>query len=432
MSLSDMLRGAMEEAKSQKGGDQDGQHDAPADAIDDGAEAGRSAAADDAQSGSDGQDSAATESQDAAGSAGHDGARRSTVLRDRLKKSQLLGESADDLTDEDLFPHIENLIRSQQQLSEQSEQLRQRAQQYDSELAEFRTDKDAYEAWKQQSKAKPAQQEPAAGDSAGQTQKKVGKWAAPEYDPEWRSAVEVDPETGMYRGKQKYSDWGIVAARKLNDYERHIKEMGRKLVSDPLGAVRDAGLEDYLEAKLQDIRKQLDDTKSELSKQWESRSSAVREEDKIEDFLRQNAKLFVEYDGEFPKIDPITNRPSFTRFGQQYMASTETAEKMLGVSDKVKIHAYALREAQRLAGAKPNGKAPAEAAKNGKPAAKPVDKKEAFLSRAKKPAEGDSSREGGRVARAAAGRPANEELSFKDMVLRDPDNADVLGGEYKG
>lgn len=335
-------------------------------------------------------------------------------LRDFLK-NEFQYDLGDDVADKDLYPQVGNLIRERQKLVEEMDALRRTA----AELQEMSQRPVTAEL---KTKAEEA------GDVKG------GKgWRPLDYDPEWERAAEFDPETRQWIGKAKYTAWGAEAARQLNDYYRQQTERARRLTSDPLTVVREAGLDDYLAGLKTELKAEIEAAKKAASEEFQRSSTQTRVTGELDQFFETHKAEYFKLDSKGNVLkDPMSGRYATTQKGDSYIAAAEEARRDFGIEDPMAVHRYALRVtgAPTAKGSAPPAPPASEPKKPAKE--KNVEQKKKFLERGAMPAQRPGNRDGSLESARERGEPQNDRLSFADMVLTDPDNAELLGRSYRG
>lgn len=260
-----------------------------------------------------------------AGAMGHEDDTPSSPIRDALIAQGY--QVPDDYDDQQLLDHIaEGYSRAQQAPPEdvlkQYQEILPVVNDYTKHADEFR----------EYLKSKNAQAERQEEEAPG--------WTPLEEDPEWDLVTEWDPETNRFIPKGKYGSAAAAEAR--NRYHREQTDRARRMMNDPLGVVRQAGLDKYLEQVKEEMRK-------EILGQIQSEQQQLSSQARIRSELQQYQNHFVRMDEEGqPLVDPSTGRVVLTEVGQRYSQAAQIAREHFGISDDLKVHEFAMHQLGRL------------------------------------------------------------------------------------
>lgn len=332
------------------------------------------------------------------------------------------------VSDEELAPQIGQILEGNQILE-------QRLAERERQLNEFLASQSEFEEFRR-SKAQ--------ANVASQEQKppQEPKLKPLSYDPEWEHLATQDKDTGLWTPKTRYGMAAIEAAEKLNQYHRELADRGRRLMTDPLSLIQDAGLSLELERIREEYRTQLEALKKEMTEAVNSVPQRLRQEaeqaqvmTRMESWVQEREKDLFQCDaGGRPLMRG--GQMVLSDRGQVYQQAAKQAKDQFGLSDPHKIHAFAsqIYEA-RFAN-------PVVAAAPQQPVAPPApqptaseinaEQKRKFLEKGQPPASVPTNRDGAHLAAAKDGRPGMFLHRFREQVLTDPDNAEVLGSNFKG
>jgi hypothetical protein len=330
---------------------------------------------------------------------------KSTFLRDYLK-SQLKIDISDDLTDEDIAPQLIGLAGENRKLQEEANYYKQLA-------------------------SKQSQEAPERKTAAPQPEEKKSKWSSMDYDPDWEKAAEFDPETRQWVAKSKFGTWGVEAAGKLNEYTRHQTDRARRLTTDPFGAVREAGLDEYLSKYREDLLKEVREQQQAALREWSGATQFDKERESMEKFFVDNRKDYFKTDADGEVLTDMNGDAVLTDRGKSYRAAVIEAREELGITHPRKVHQYALKVS---AAAYPVTKtAPTNGEQKKTATERNKEQKKKFLERGRtKSTTRLAGRDGSVRSARERGDAQNRGLSFREMVLQDPDNAEVLGSDFQG
>lgn len=199
-------------------------------------------------------------------------------------------------------------------------------------LAAYSANAADFQTWKSEREQAAAEKEVVAEDP---------KWQPPtvsEHVQRYIDAgfIKVDPQTGLYSTKDPNLQSLIPEANTHMTWQRDVS---RRLVNDPMGVLKEAGLEHELTSLRETLR---DEIRNEILGEFQN----TRVQDSLEAELRSTQHLYLEMNGNELKVD-TAGQPVFTERGRVYR---ETAErlKQLGVEDPRSLHDESTRMAMAM------------------------------------------------------------------------------------
>lgn len=232
---------------------------------------------------------------------------------------------------ETLVSHFLNGQRAVQERDAQAQRLAE----YEPVVAQYAQNREQFEKWLQlqsQGQAAP-HQEP---------EKPVSKWQPPQWDETWRDGLMMDPETGLYKAKSIMFE---PIAQKANEFRRWEQKAGQRIVLDPVGVMRDAGIEDVIQ-KAVDAR--LDKIREE-SRQRNAQQQMVAVSER---FMYDNRLDMYEHrevvgpNGEKsmqPVIDPVSGQLIPTVFHQVFADEIKNIPGSIPQSERIELANYRAR-----------------------------------------------------------------------------------------
>lgn len=180
------------------------------------------------------------------------------------------------------------------------------------------------------------QQQPQAQPQAQQPDQPQPLWQTPEYNPNWLTQVERDPQTGELRPLPGANP---VVAQKLRDYTEWRHEAIQKILHDPHAAI----VQPWWERTQKELMDQ-------VGKLVDQRLGHTQVETEAQQFIQQNSDwLFQSRDGQ-PVIDPVTGQRTLSAEGARFAELISEAQEY-GIADTRKQKDYAMRiiQAERSA-----------------------------------------------------------------------------------
>lgn len=254
----------------------------------------------------------------------------------------------EEIDEQDLYRSVLDRIRQQDTLRQQIEAERKEREAIAWQLEELRN------SYKQ-----PAPVEQQAPAAAPEKKSEVDEFWTPleEVDRDLMRFVEQDPETGMYRAREQYEGLGGEdAAKRLNEYSARIKQRSQALLSDPVGAVFNAGLESRLDEL---IRKRAEEVAEEKFKSFgdfrtqaveavdERRQIEMRQE-RINRFWDEHASHFLKVNANGQPVQDLNGNYVQTPVGKAFSEEMGYIRNQLGVHDEEKVLQTAWRNVARM------------------------------------------------------------------------------------
>lgn len=358
---------------------------------------------------------------------------KSTQLRDYLK-SQYGYDLGDDVTDDQLLPQVGKVISNYQAMEEELKKRAQKEEYGNKAVQDYLRNAEQFHQWRQaqeaESKSKPEGDKPKEGR----------KWNPIKYNPEWEKRVKWDEKANRFVPATEFDS--PLVADEANRWYQYQNEISKRIASDPWGLALEAGGEEHLNKLREEFKQEIEQTRQAIVHEIEGRTRAAQAEQQIASFFEANMDEYFNVDDKGQvKIDPVTRSYSLTPKGQAYLAAEQEAHDRFGMTDPAMIHEYAYRQSSLVPNERPRPKEETveeshqkeEVAKEVEDAAasrRNRDAKRKFLER-----KSDRPNAPRQAVSAAAGEAEGGTMggsSFLEMALRDPDNAEILGADYKG
>lgn len=159
----------------------------------------------------------------------------------------------------------------------------------------------------QQALAQQIQQPPQTNQQPAQTQPQSRQAPAePEWRPEWGVLIEQDPATGMYRPKPGNEIVAAQIAQVANQREARRREMAEALLTDPVGYLKQNGLDQLFQEERQRWQQELEDRRrDEEAMRW------------VSDFRQRVTPMLYERDQAGKVLtNPLNGQPVLSEVGQ--------------------------------------------------------------------------------------------------------------------
>lgn len=339
----------------------------------------------------------------------------STALRDALVASGVQVAH---------YPSDEAVLADFGQTAEQLNHLRQMA----------RLGYQYLEAQRQPASQQPPQtpQQAAQPPAPQQPQKST----RPEWKSEWDGMVRRDPATGRFVAVDASAVNPLIVER-ANEVEAWRRERAVRMVNDPLGLLKEEGLDQLLAEQIKSVK---DEVRQELVREEQTRAGQQR----VQEFLTANQAAFYVLDQTGRQLtNNLTGQPLLTQLGQhafslgnqyaqqfeqQYGVSPDPATVIDYVQLRLRAEGYQgpqqMQQQVPLAGPgtlPPNITAPNVGARPSADQLKEQIIANAMASRQQQIAlAAHAPNTGGTIAAAAqvATQPQNTRLSFRDMLVQ--------------
>jgi hypothetical protein len=327
--------------------------------------------------------------------------------------------SADQYSDEELEKQLVNVF------AERDEQRRQMAE-LQAQLDQMRRQQEQYQLPAQQ----PVTQQPVAQESQESSEQRLRRWHKVDINQDLVRYCEYDEKTSKFLPDPKYGIDGQSAAKALNDAVAEQQRRSQLMVNDPVSAMQEAGLmdeiEQKIEARLQEYNQKLAKTLTERQQQ----AMAVRQQQQQEDEFQ---KFYTDHKSEFFRVDQSGNlmigldgKEVPTDRGLLYSAKVREICQELGVNEPdLRVWKLAYKMLPPVEPEKSQEQITAEKKQQAEV------KKNQFVEQARKQPEVKKTQIANAFVQPVEQSP-NRKLSFREMLERDPDNAEVLGTHYKG
>lgn len=152
------------------------------------------------------------------------------------------------------------------------------------------------------------------------------KWQGPKAKEEWKAHIKWDGETGRYIPNGPYAS--LKAVEEANDYLAAKQQYARRMEEDPFGLVREAGLDEYLEAKLAEVEKRT----YERIRSEQAQTATVQQ---AHGFIEQNRNVLFQLTAEGqPLINRQTGDPVLAPAGIRFRQICDTLKQRYPGADQ--------------------------------------------------------------------------------------------------
>jgi len=330
-------------------------------------------------------------------------------IKDVLAKQGLAVEGQ---SDEDLGKQLVNVPAEREELRRQQEEMRQQLEQL------------------QQKAATPAPPAAPAEPQPQTREQKLKKWNKVEIDQSLVRFCDYDNETSKFIPNAKYGNESIKAAETLNGLVAEQQRRSQLMVNDPNAALEEAGIFD-----------ELDNRYEQKFKQWQQQFvTSLQEKQQQAIATRQMQQQQADVDSFYKSIEKEVfkigpdGKPMFGLDGNQ--VPTERGlllrEKVHQLCQDLEVDQPDLRiwkAAYKLLPPVEQPKSPEPTPEAKKEQVK--EKKTQFIEQARKKPEKKPLSVTGAFAQPLP-EQSNRKQSFKDMLVKDPENAEILGTFYEG
>jgi hypothetical protein len=333
-------------------------------------------------------------------------------LKEALAKANI---AVDQYSEDEIGSQLANIIaerdeqrRQMQELQAQLEQLRQVPQQYVPQ------------------QVAPQQPEPTREDA-----QKLQRWQRVEVNQDLVKYCEYDDRTSRFLPDPKYGHDGVAAAKALNDAVAEQQRRSQLMVNDLPSALKEAGVIDEIdqriESRLQEYNKRLAQTLTEKQQEVLAQRQQRTQEEEFQRFYEEHKSEFFKTDTNGNLMLGLDKKEVPTERGVLYSAKVREVCEELGVSEP-NLKVWKL--AYKLLPPKEAPKTPEQIAAEKKQQVEA--KKNQFVEQARKQPEAKKPAQIAAAFVQPAEPTAGRKLSFREMLERDPDNAELIGAHYKG
>lgn len=327
-------------------------------------------------------------------------------IKDVLAKQ---GVAVEGQTDEDLGKQLVNVLAEREELRRQQDELRRQLEEVQQKTAQ-----------------PPAPITPEAPATPAQ---KIKKWNKVDIDQSLVRYCEYDDKTEKFLPDPKYGSDGQSAAKALNDAVAEQKRRSQLMVNDPQAAFEEAGIFDELDSRYENKFKtwQQQFVQSLQEKQQQALASRQMQQQQVEvdTFYKSIEKEIFKVDASGKPLVGLDNNQVPTERGlllrekvQQLCADLDVAEP------DIRIWKAAYKQLP-----------PVEQPKAPEPEVKKQEAKEKktqFVEQARKKPEKKPLSVPAAFNQPMPEQGGNRKQSFKDMLVKDPENAEILGTFYEG
>jgi hypothetical protein len=209
---------------------------------------------------------------------------------------------------------------------------------------------------------------------AQQQAQQAQQWKPPEFDPRWQQMVQRNPIT---QALEPAPGAPPDVVQKLQAAEAHRRSFLEKLPFDPMGALKQAGVEDLIRAEAQKI--------------VQEQLGSYQAQQQAASFIQENSGWLHQRDAQGNVArDPMTGRPQLSEWGQKFAGYLQQLEPRYGAQAAQNMALTAIQRdflyARQQAAAQP-------------------------------------------AATAAAGQTANEQFLQQAAAARQPNNVQAAAGQ---
>jgi hypothetical protein len=337
-------------------------------------------------------------------------------LREALAKHNV---AADQLSDDDLSKQLAALIAERDAEKKRVAELEETA----------RRAQEAAEQLRYQVSQPQAPQQPQSPENNAQ---KLKKWERVEIDPQLTKLCKYDDATSRFLPALDGDADSIRAAQSLNAAVAEQQRRSQLLINDPVSAFSEAGLMDQFSQLVESRFKQFQEQLATTLTQRQQQALQARQEQESE--LRAQ-KFFDDHKAEFFKLGAdgtimkgLDGRDVVSERGELFRQKAQEIRQQYGnaIADELVIADLAYKLMPPL----PKEATPEEAAKTKKE--KVQEKKNQFVEKARQTTNSERKSIGVSQALVRPAPQSDRPMSFREMLLTDPDNAEALGEFYQG
>ena len=327
-------------------------------------------------------------------------------IKDVLAKQGLAVEGQ---TDDDLGKQLVNVLAERDELWRQQDDLRRQLEQL------------------QQKAPEPTPPTPPVEQPVSREQK-LKKWNKVEIDQSLVRFCDYDDATSKFIPNTRYGNDGIKAAETLNGLVTEQQRRSQLMVNDPNAALDEAGIFDELdnryEAKFKQWQQQFAHSLQEKQQQALATRQMQQQQVEVDSFYKSIEKEIFKVGADGKPLIGLDNNQVPTERGLLLR------EKVHQLCQDLEVDQPDLRIWKAAYKLLP----PTEQPKPVEPEAKKEqvkEKKTQFVEQARKKPEKKPLSVTGAFAQPLP-EQSNKRQSFKDMLVKDPENAEVLGALYEG
>jgi len=339
-------------------------------------------------------------------------------LREALAKHNV---AADQLSDDDLSKQLAALIAERDAEKKRFAELEETA----------RRAQEAAEQLRYQVSQPQAPQQPQQTQSTEDNAQKLKKWERVEIDPQLTKLCKYDDATSRFLPALDADADSIRAAQSLNAAVAEQQRRSQLLINDPVSAFNEAGLMDQfnqlVESRFQQFQQQLATTLTQRQHQVLQARQEQEAEARAQKFFDDHKAEFFKLGTDGQIMKGLDGRDVVSERGELFRQKAQEIRQQYGnaIADELVIADLAYKLMPPI----PQEPTPEEVAKTKKETVK--EKKSQFVEKARQT---NVERKPIGVSQALV-RPAPQSdrpMSFKEMLLTDPDNAEALGEFYQG
>ncbi len=280
------------------------------------------------------------------------------------------------------------------------------------------------------SQQQPVQQQVAEPVKPETNEQKLRRWQKVEIDQNLTKYCEFDDKTSKFLADPKYGIDGQKAAQQLNEAVAEQQRRSQLMVNDPVTAMQEAGLleeiENKIESRIKAYHTQLAANLAEKQKQVQAYRYQQQEENEFQKFYTDHKNEFFRVSNDGNVMVGLDGKEIPTERGLLYSNKVREICNELGV-DQPDLRIWKL--AYKML-------PPVEPAKNQEELAaekkQQVEaKKNQFVEQARKKPDARKVQVSNAFVQPVE-TPVNRKMSFREMLERDPDNAEILGANYRG
>jgi len=323
------------------------------------------------------------------------------------------GRNIPEASDDRIAQDVESLVAGMGKTKAELEQAQQELERSQSELVtQKRHLQDYLENLDEFTKYQESQKAPQTNQPTEPT------WQTPDYDPAWEQMVKLNQETGRYEPAAEYISPSV--AEKVNRWADWQRETARRVTMEPWKVALEAGGKQYLDEFEQRMLEKIGEAKETTVAEVTTQQQERQQQSDIGEYFNTHANVLFRVDDKGQYEFDTEGNAVLTEAGRVYSTAQEQAQSY-GIEGDVALHRFAsdrVAEYQRAQHDISNPQTPDE---------KNAELKDRFLEREDaQPTPPPASRE------PTAPNDDWQLENFKNMILTDPENATILGSDFKG